>query len=47
MSYRTTIGWSLISSGLVTLLLRILPGQSVWWGVLLIVLGIIVFVARR
>ncbi len=47
MSYRSTIGWSLISSGLVTLLLRILPGQSVWWGIGLIVLGIIVFVVRQ
>ncbi|WP_202614496.1 hypothetical protein [Halostella litorea] len=47
MSYRTTIGWSLISSGLVTLLLAYLPGQSTWWGVGLLVFGIVVFVVRR
>ena len=47
MAYRTTIGWSLISSGIVTLLLTVLPGDSVWWGVGLLVLGIAVFVGRR
>ncbi|WP_162991387.1 hypothetical protein [Halostella salina] len=47
MSYRTTVGWSLISSGVVTLLLAYLPGDSVWWGVGLLVLGVVVFVWRR
>lgn len=47
MSARTTLGWSLISSGLVTLALTALPGDSVWWGVGLLVLGIAVFVIRR
>lgn len=47
MTYRTTIGWSLISSGLVTLFLTVLPGDSVWWGLGLLVLGIAVFVGRR
>jgi hypothetical protein len=47
MTYRTTIGWSLITSGIVTLLLAFLPGDSVWWGVGLLVLGIAVFLVRR
>jgi len=47
MTYRTTIGWSLITSGIVTLLLAYLPGDSVWWGVALLVVGIAVFVIRR
>ena len=47
MTYRTTIGWSLITSGIVTLLLTVLPGDSVWWGIGLLVLGIAVFVVRR
>jgi hypothetical protein len=47
MSYRTTVGWSLISSGIVTLLLAFLPGDSLWWGIGLLILGIVVFVWRR
>ena len=47
MTYRTTIGWSLITSGIVTLILTVLPGDSVWWGIGLLVLGIAVFVVRR
>lgn len=47
MSARTTLGWSLISSGIVTLALTALPGDSVWWGVGLLVVGIAVFVIRR
>lgn len=47
MSYQTTVGWSLITSGIVTLLLTALPGDSVWWGVGLLILGIAVFYARR
>lgn len=39
MSYRTTFGWSLLTSGLVTLALAVLPGDSVWWGVGLLALG--------
>jgi hypothetical protein len=39
MSYQTTIGWSLLSSGVVTLLLKLLPGDSLWWGLLLLALG--------
>ncbi len=47
MSYQTTLGWSLISSGLVTLLLLVLPGDSLWWGIGLLLAGIAVFFARR
>ena len=47
MTYRTTIGWSLITSGLVTLLLVYLPGESWKWGIGLLVVGIAVFVIRR
>jgi len=47
VTYRTTVGWSLISSGVVTLLLAYLPGDSVWWGVGLLVLGVAVFLVRR
>ena len=47
MTYRTTIGWSLIASGIVTLLLTALPGDSVWWGIGLLIVGIAVFVVRR
>ncbi|QLK26293.1 hypothetical protein HYG81_01320 [Natrinema zhouii] len=47
MTYRTTIGWSLITSGIVTLLLSYLPGQSWMWGIGLLVLGIIIFTVRR
>lgn len=38
MAYRTTIGWSLISSGIVTLLLEYLPYPSLYWGIGLLVL---------
>jgi len=47
MTYRTTIGWSLISSGIVTLLLKILPYDSLYWGLLLLVVGIAVLVYRQ
>lgn len=47
MTYHTTIGWSLVSSGLVTLLLAAIPGNSVWWGVGLLVVGIAVLYVRR
>lgn len=40
MAYQTTLGWSLVSSGIVTLLLKALPGDSLWWGVLLLAAGI-------
>ncbi len=51
MSYRnsgtrTTIGWSLLSSGIVTLILKVLPFDSLWWGLLLLIAGIAVMVYR-
>lgn len=47
MAIRSTIGWSLITSGVVTLLLAYLPYPSVYWGVGLLVVGILTFVTRR
>jgi len=47
MSYRTTVGWSLVSSGMVTLLLKVLPYDSLWWGLLLLAVGIVTLVIRR
>ncbi|MFD1562121.1 hypothetical protein ACFR99_00840 [Haloarchaeobius amylolyticus] len=47
MTYRTTVGWSLITSGIVTLLLKALPGDSLWWGIGLLLLGIAIFTVRR
>ncbi|WP_168192948.1 MULTISPECIES: hypothetical protein [Halostella] len=46
MGYNTTLGWSLLSSGIVTLILKILPGDSMWWGFLLLALGIAVLYLR-
>ena len=46
MAYRTTFGWSLVSSGIVTLILTVLPGDSVWWGIALLLLGIAVLYIR-
>lgn len=40
MAHRTTLGWSLLSSGIVTLILKVLPGDSMWWGFLLLALGV-------
>ena len=47
MAYQTTIGWSLVSSGIVSIILWLIPGDSVWWGVGLLVLGIVVLYIRR
>lgn len=47
MTYQTTVGWSLISSGIVTLLLNVLPGDSVWWGLGLLIAGVAVLYVRR
>lgn len=46
MTYRTTAGWSLVTSGVVTLLLAFLPGDSVWWGVGLLLVGAAVLYVR-
>ncbi|MFC7139311.1 hypothetical protein ACFQMA_05590 [Halosimplex aquaticum] len=47
MAYRTTIGWSLLSSGVVTILLGVLPGGDFMWGIALIVLGVLVLAYRQ
>ena len=47
MSYQTTIGWSLLSSGVVTLVLKVLPGDSLWWGLGLLVLGVLTLYVRQ
>lgn len=46
MSTRTTLGWSLFSSGLVTLFLKLLPYDSLWWGLLLLALGAVALYAE-
>ncbi|WP_165875271.1 hypothetical protein [Natrarchaeobius chitinivorans] len=46
MAYRTTLGWSLFTSGIVTLVLKVLPGDSLWWGLLLLALGVVVLYVR-
>ena len=47
VSYRTTLGWSLVTSGLVTLLLVVLPFPSWAWGVALLAAGIAVLLVRQ
>ena len=47
MQYQTTLGWSLITSGLTTLLLKVLPGNSLWWGVALLVAGGVVLYLKK
>jgi hypothetical protein len=47
MKYRTTIGWSLITSGIVTFLLTILPGNSLWYGIAFLVIGGVALFVRN
>lgn len=47
MAYQTTLGWSLLTSGLVTLLLFVLPGETLWWGIGLLLAGLIILYIRR
>lgn len=47
MAYQTTLGWSLLTSGLVTLVLYVLPGDSIWWGFGLLLAGLVVLYVRR
>ncbi|WP_372910563.1 hypothetical protein [Salinigranum sp.] len=47
MTYQTTVGWSLLTSGIVTLILYVLPGDSLWWGVGLLIAGLIILYVRR
>jgi hypothetical protein len=44
--HRTTVGWLLLTSCFITLLLKVLPGDSFWWGLLLIAAGMAVLFAR-
>lgn len=46
MSSQTTIGWSLFTSGIVTLVLKALPGDSLWWGLMLLALGLVLLYYR-
>lgn len=47
MAYQTTIGWSLLTSGIVSVLLFLLPGESIWWGIGLLLAGLVVLYIRR
>lgn len=47
MAYQTTLGWSLLTSGIVTMLLFVLPGESLWWGIGLLIAGLVVLYVRR
>ena len=47
MAYQTTVGWSLVSSGIVTLLINYFPGDSVWWGIGFLVVGIALLYVRQ
>jgi hypothetical protein len=47
VTYRTTIGWSLITSGILTIALTQIPYDSFYWGIAFIVVGLVVFVSRR
>jgi hypothetical protein len=47
MGYQTTLGWSLLSSGMTTLLLKVFPGDSLWWGVALLIAGISTLFIRK
>ncbi|MGB6298802.1 MAG: hypothetical protein WBF90_21835 [Rivularia sp. (in: cyanobacteria)] len=47
MGNQSTIGWSLLSSGITTLVLKVLPGDSLWWGVALLILGTLSLFVRK
>jgi len=47
MQVRNTLGWSLISSGITTLILKALPGKSLWWGISFLVIGGVLLFARK
>ncbi|ADB61886.1 hypothetical protein HTZ84_00485 [Haloterrigena sp. SYSU A558-1] len=46
MSSQTTFGWSLFTSGIVTLVLKALPGDSLWWGLMLLAVGLVLLYYR-
>ncbi|EMA35519.1 hypothetical protein [Halococcus hamelinensis] len=47
MSYRTTAGVSLITSGILTLALVYAPYPSFYWGIGFILVGVLLFLTRR
>lgn len=47
MAYQTTVGWSLLTSGVVSIVLWLIPGDSLWWGIGLLALGLVVLYIRR
>ena len=46
MDYSTTIGWSLFTSGVVTLLLKVAPYDSLYWGIGLLAVGLLIMSRR-
>jgi len=44
--FTDTAGWSLATSGIVTLLLTGLPGDSVYWGIGLLIVGVLLLSRR-
>ncbi|MGQ3411394.1 hypothetical protein ACT4ML_03905 [Natrinema sp. LN54] len=46
MSSQTTFCWSLFTSGIVTLVLKALPGDSLWWGLALLAVGLVLLYYR-
>ena len=47
MAYQTKVGWSLVSSGIVTLLLGFMPGTDLFWGTLLLIAGLVTLYIRQ
>ncbi len=47
LRYQTTIGWSLITSAIVTFALAAAPGESIYYGIGLLLVGVIVFLFRK
>jgi len=47
MSSQTTLGWSLVSSGIVTLLIGALPFPDLFWGLLLLAAGVVTLYVRQ
>ncbi len=47
MTYQTTIGWSIFTSGIITLVLEAIPIHSIWLGVVLTLVGVVVLYVRR
>lgn len=47
MSHQTTLGWSLFASGIVTLVIGFLPLGDLFWGLLLVGLGVATLLVRQ